>query len=353
MVQMVPIIPRKPPPDPISSTHQREIGSVSTDAHCYWREPPDTWSSSWRTPTTKSSILNPHVFGSSFWSSCCAERRTSNVAPADTDSIPVRNRVLCWRPYRSTTSRCAFWIAPLLSYCVKEGWVLASQQSRLGYKLHSIPAEAFLICPAELPNETILFRGAPPKALEHLGYSRESIAQLVEKHFPDIDVGEREVAITMREPIDDHAKQVGGKAPDGSPRREACLAHRPKGFDSKLRKNDLAFIVGLSITPLGESIIHQLREEVTQSRTLQQSDECNAGTEDSRGLDDEADASAAPKLSYKEEVIVQTLGSSSMYGKKIAAKSGFAYSGSLRDTLASLVRQGVLINNGRGYRNAV
>ncbi len=53
-----------------------------------------------------------------------------------------------------------------------------------------------------------------------------------------------------------------------------------------------------------------------------------------------------------EKAIVEALGSDTMPAKKIARRSGYAYSARLRSTLADLVRRGILTHGPDGYRRA-
>ena len=59
---------------------------------------------------------------------------------------------------------------------------------------------------------------------------------------------------------------------------------------------------------------------------------------------------AEPRMNRMERDILETVADNEMTGKEIALKAGYKFSGPLRATLSSMVRQKILINDGSGYR---
>lgn len=58
----------------------------------------------------------------------------------------------------------------------------------------------------------------------------------------------------------------------------------------------------------------------------------------------------APRLTDREQDIIEALGEGKMIGEKIAKAAGYEYDGHLKGTLASLVKRGLLVNDHPGYR---
>ncbi len=59
---------------------------------------------------------------------------------------------------------------------------------------------------------------------------------------------------------------------------------------------------------------------------------------------------AAPRLRETEENILEALGDGKLTGEELAKKAGYPFNSNFKNTLSSLVKRGLLVNDRPGYR---